>query len=871
MATEDSRLSNSTYATRRKELLSLVKQLRAIGAQADLDLPRIAVIGNQSAGKSSVVEAISGINVPRDSGTCTRCPMECRLSSSSEPWCCQISIRWEFDDQGKRKDKVQEVTFGGPIHDKSAVELALRRAQAAVLNPHIALPKFFVKSDEELKALSSSSDGSEQGKTLSFSKNAVCIDLVGPDLTDLSFIDLPGIIQNAEPEVVNLVEDLVVSHIKGNCLILVALPMTDDIENQKALRLALKEDPAGRRTIGVMTKPDMLSSGATKSRELWLDIIEGRRHSLSHGYYCTRQPDDVERARGISAAEARDAEAAYFSQTSPWATATHQHRFGTTNLVVTLSKLLTQIINDSLPKLQLESRSCLDSCTSQLQNLPQPIEAEPATYVLGLITQLCNDVNHFIEGGIESGQLIHENRDAFKAFKAAVAETAPNFLPYESAGHRTSNFQNYLGDEEEGQIEGLMSQSQPVYLTDMRDYIEKSITRELPDDVPFPCKVALINSYQYSWDKSALECFNRVREDTLKVLLQCVKSKFRRYDVLHNHLKGFMIELVKRHSDRCIPYVESILEIERAPYTQNGHYYDACKDKWLAKYKDARAGKPSIPAQQPAPRPKHAKARSSNLDVGAPPFMPNAKKARGLDERRTEEDSSVPGFGHIRRGAPSLNGEQDQAPSTPVPISQGCGDLLAQTDEILTIGAVDGGDRETSSPFTHAHPWLPPSRSQRLKEPVSVVSASPPPPARSRTLVPPAISGDSEVLIEVLAGLIRLGFHGITIEDLAKLHPPDIYSRELSVMAQVRAYFQVSYKRVIDNIPLIIDLKFVRAIGKDLQPFLIGKLGLGTPNASIRCASYLAEDPHIVARRDELVARKKRLESVELELYNFGL
>ena len=70
----------------------------------------------------------------------------------------------------------------------------------------------------------------------------MCVDLEGPELTDLSFIDLPGsfvsfiltflsnvtsgIIQNADDDMIKLVEDLVVSHIKGNCLILVALPMT---------------------------------------------------------------------------------------------------------------------------------------------------------------------------------------------------------------------------------------------------------------------------------------------------------------------------------------------------------------------------------------------------------------------------------------------------------------------------------------------------------------------------------------------------------------------------------------------------------------------------------------------------------------------
>ena len=96
-----------------------------------------------------------------------------------------------------------------------------------------------------------------------------------------------------------------------------------------------------------MTKPDMLTSGATKARDLWLDVLEGRRHQLAHGYYCTRQPNDEERAKGITASEARKAEEEFFKATSPWSHSTQQSRFGTRNLVSTLSGLLTQIINEA--------------------------------------------------------------------------------------------------------------------------------------------------------------------------------------------------------------------------------------------------------------------------------------------------------------------------------------------------------------------------------------------------------------------------------------------------------------------------------------------------------------------------------------------
>ena len=96
-----------------------------------------------------------------------------------------------------------------------------------------------------------------------------------------------------------------------------------------------------------MTKPDTLPSGATKARDLWLDVIEGRRFPLKHGYYCTRQPDDDERSKGITNAQAREAEMAFFRDHIPWRSSTQKQRFGTSQLVTNLSKLLTQIIYDT--------------------------------------------------------------------------------------------------------------------------------------------------------------------------------------------------------------------------------------------------------------------------------------------------------------------------------------------------------------------------------------------------------------------------------------------------------------------------------------------------------------------------------------------
>ncbi len=115
--------------------------------------------------------------------------MECRLASSAGPWSCQVYLRWEFQTTGERQDEVKEVTFGSLLTDKKDVELMLRRAQAAVLNPKIHQSKFLDKSENDLKRVKNG---------LQFSRNAVCLDLSGPELTDLSFVDLPGTCDKAE-------------------------------------------------------------------------------------------------------------------------------------------------------------------------------------------------------------------------------------------------------------------------------------------------------------------------------------------------------------------------------------------------------------------------------------------------------------------------------------------------------------------------------------------------------------------------------------------------------------------------------------------------------------------------------------------------
>lgn len=159
-----------------------------------MDLPQIAVIGAQSAGKSSLIESISGITLPRAAGTCTRCPTECRLSYCDDTWKCIVSLRFITDASGQPLGQVRNDAFGPTIFNKSEVEERIRRAQRAILNPSIPISHFLDGEDED-----------PDQRQLTFSTNCVSLQISGRDVADLSFCDLPGNLSHYDFVLVRLI------------------------------------------------------------------------------------------------------------------------------------------------------------------------------------------------------------------------------------------------------------------------------------------------------------------------------------------------------------------------------------------------------------------------------------------------------------------------------------------------------------------------------------------------------------------------------------------------------------------------------------------------------------------------------------------
>ena len=120
-----------------------------------------------------------------------RCPMEVNMINSAGLWSCQITLRVEFGESGARLPEVIRIPFGVPLTSLEDVELALWRAQAAILNYHQeSTDLFLTKARDELEYYRSH-EALKKG-TLKFTKNVIVVDIFDPTCANLSFVDLPG-------------------------------------------------------------------------------------------------------------------------------------------------------------------------------------------------------------------------------------------------------------------------------------------------------------------------------------------------------------------------------------------------------------------------------------------------------------------------------------------------------------------------------------------------------------------------------------------------------------------------------------------------------------------------------------------------------
>ncbi|KAI0764302.1 P-loop containing nucleoside triphosphate hydrolase protein [Trametes elegans] len=579
-------LSNPRHSAARRRMLDLVNELHLTGVQVDIDLPVIAVIGSQSAGKSSLIESISGVTLPRAAGTCTRSPTECRLSNSSDPWRCEVSLRILTDVEGKALGQARNIPFGGVIHEKKDVEDRIRRAQLAILNP-----------STDHKVYLEESNVTSAAREVSFSENSVCLQISGPDIEDLSFVDLPGLIASVgsygSQSDIELVKNLATRYIeRPSCIILLTVACETDFQNQGAHQLARAHDPEGSRTIGVLTKPDRIPAG---EEDGWLRYIRNQAEPLEHGWFSVKQPDSRAIAEGITWREARKKEEEFFDTVAPWCQLhlEHQNRLGTAKLVERLSDVLSDKIQQRLPVVQDELLDLLGNTDQQLYKLPKPPSSDALSEVLHLLSTFSRALSGYLEGTPDEKGLLQAIRPAWDTFRAAIRASEPDFRPHERAvAMRTPETCKFVPPaflaNEESPPYVPADDSRSIYIDDVMNRARQAITRELPNHYPFVVSQQYISGFVAQWQKPAEALFREVQRTLIRHIKSFITEHFVQYPLLQSRVHTIIAEFIASTSEDTLKRIQWFLQLEKRPRTLGEISYTDYTSKFLGHYKSCR-------------------------------------------------------------------------------------------------------------------------------------------------------------------------------------------------------------------------------------------------------------------------------------------
>lgn len=349
-------------------ILKKIDRLRETNIGTFIPLPQLVVVGDQSSGKSSVLESLTGFSFPRAATLCTR-------------YATQITCV---------RDAVKRVTVSIiPRSDANATLkshlLKFRRSLNHFNNDDLA--QIF---EEANSAMGIGSD-QEGLASAAFSEDILKIEISGPDQIHLTVIDVPGIFRVATPGVtresdVELVRNIVKRYMADKrTIILTVLPCNVDVATQEILKLAEEADPEGVRTMGVLTKPDLASEKATQ--DALIDLVMGRRNKLRLGYYVlkNRSADD-----STSSTDDRMAsERAFFSQ-PPWSLSAVAEYCGVARLKKRLRSLLMELSRKELPRVQAEVRQRMQKCREDLQTLgpSRADESSQRQYLVQIVNRM---------------------------------------------------------------------------------------------------------------------------------------------------------------------------------------------------------------------------------------------------------------------------------------------------------------------------------------------------------------------------------------------------------------------------------------------------------------------------------------------------
>ncbi|XP_067672963.1 interferon-induced GTP-binding protein Mx1-like [Haliotis asinina] len=513
---ERTKALTSSFDAEVRPLIDLVDRLRGYGLDRDINLPAVAVIGDQSAGKSSVLEAISGVQLPRGTGIVTRCPLEMRMKHSED------EDTWEGKIMYKDKHDVPHVAV---ILNRESVGDLVRKAQKEM------------------------TDGAK-----GISDELITLEVTSSDVPDLTVIDLPGIARNAvEGQPIDIearIKNMIRRYIgRQETIILAVLQCNVDIATCEALKMAKEFDDEGGRTLGVLTKPDLLDKGAETSV---MRILNNMEFTLSKGYIIVKCRGQEAVSEGQSLKQALDVEEDFFKS--------HRHfsslrpsQWGVPNLSSRLSRELKRHIKKLLPELKEDVRRKLLDTERKLHELgedPPQTASEKRQMALMMVTEFIN-----ITIALTTGQRCDDPK---------YPPTINNL--YSSARRAfTCLYGTILAEQPDTNKQSLRNE--------LQQRMEDSRGREFCN---FLGKFELVESYAREYiaklEQPALQCFDDVHRSTMTVLKILAEKCFEKFPDFAERAKEVIMKTRKQTQEECKEEILRYFKMENLVYSQDKTY-----------------------------------------------------------------------------------------------------------------------------------------------------------------------------------------------------------------------------------------------------------------------------------------------------------
>nr|XP_020645003.1 interferon-induced GTP-binding protein Mx2-like [Pogona vitticeps] len=509
------------YEEKIRPCIDLIDSLRALGVEKDLALPAIAVIGDQSSGKSSVLEALSGVALPRGSGIVTRCPLALKLKklSSGQQWKGKISYL----------DKNLELT------NASEVEREIRRAQNIMA-----------------------------GEGVGISNKLINLEISSPEVPDLTLIDLPGIarvaVGNQPLDIGDQIKKLIKTYIDRNETInLVVVPCNVDIATTEALKMAQEVDPEGERTLGILTKPDLMDKGTEGNV---VNIVRNLVIPLKKGYMIVKCRGQQDIQSNLTLASATQREREFFENHKHFSMLWKEKRATIPLLAEKLTSELVQHISKSLPTLEEQISFQLQKASDEMRRYGKGMpktEGEKLYFLTDKIQLFNADITCAIQGeeklSEKDTRLFTKIRKEFQKWDQTIAENG-------------KNIEKSLHPEEwkfEHQYRG----------------------RELPGFINYRTFESIMRRHISILELPALEMLNKVTEIVRQAFAEVAKAHFDGFPHLHMQAKNRIESIKAKQIEEAESTIRTQFEMEQTLYCQDGVYR---RDLSIVKGKVEEAG-----------------------------------------------------------------------------------------------------------------------------------------------------------------------------------------------------------------------------------------------------------------------------------------